>query len=599
MKLRTLPLALAAVTAVLVPLLGWGPAYADLPAAPTVENVSKAVPGHISGDAQTAEPFVFVGLQADHSDAVPIATDAGTAHFDLPTWGYSAVTVHAWACPAAVLDSTCSDAAMVDAGPATDATLAVGDPLWFTDDTVGPEGSASVTITDADGGGDLVATWAPDGGSPVDTVLSRGVATPLNVTDGDGTVTIKRCSHSTPTQCVPLNPATSKALHVQTAPLGVVVAAITDITTAHPASTFVVTADQVGDYSMSYHLESTVVPGATVPGTTPAAPAVGTLTGSGATAATSVLAPASVPDGTYKLVGTITVTGSTYGPYTGVAFSSAAFTIHRQGPALDSITASATTIYPLVDNISAYPSTTKFTITGADAPDVTAAKLYRNSSGAFVRNLKVTHVDATHATVGWSGLLADASPAPAGLSKLKVADRSGNVSTTVGSVTVSGQKLVLKTWTHTYTPAGTLADKYVGRCSTLRQPSRRDWYFSLGYYANTRCTSQTSKDSLVSTLHAVFLPKAYQYLDIRVTPYGGSAAAKPGSKAVVRYLTTARKWTAEKTMSSTMGYHPGYTRSTTGLVFKDHSFGWGLYTGFGYQYDVKSFTVVLHYKALG
>jgi hypothetical protein len=433
----------------------------------------------------------------------------------------------------------------------------------------------------------------------VDTELTRGVATPLNLTDGDGTVTINRCSTETPTECEPLTPATSKALHVDTDPLGASVGTIADITTSHPSSTFVVTGDKPGNYSMTYHLEA-VGSDVTVPGTTPASPETGTLDGSGDTDPAPVLAPASVPDGSYQVVGTITVTGSDYAPYTNVAFTSAAFTIHRAGPLLTSITAAPTTFYPLISGDSTYKSTTKFTIVGDGVPEITTLKLFKNSTGAVVRTLtNVTLVDPTHLTVGWTGKLVDGTVVPGGLYKLKVYDADGNLSSTVGSVTVSSKKLVTKTWTHTYTPRGTLADSYEGKCSTLRSPSRRGWYYSLGYYANTKCASQTAEDSLVSTLHSVFLPKVHKYVDIRVTAYGGSAVAKPGSTAIIRYLNTDGDWENEKTMASTMGYHPGYTRSTTGMVFSDRSIGWGFYTGFGYQYDVKSFTVVLRYKTLG
>jgi hypothetical protein len=602
MKLRTVPTALAAVAAVMIAAGGLTPAYA-VPDPPSVINVSTGTAGHVTGDVQTPETDVFVGLQPDHSDAVHLTPEAGSASFDLQTWGYATVTVYAWACTGAAFDENCSVAATSGPDAPTDVTLPEGDPVWFTDATVGPEGSADVTITDAAGGGSLVATWAPGVGSPVDTPLIRGVETALNLSDGDGTVTINRCSTTTPTQCTGLDPATSKALSVDTTPLGVTVSTIAPITASHSSSTFKVTADQAGDYSMTYHLESTGDPGVTVPGTTPASPVTGTLDGSNATAATSVIAPTSLADGTYQLVGTITVTNATYGPYTDVPFSSTAFTIHRHGPLLDSITASPTTIYPLVKNDTTYKSSTKFTITGVGVPEITGVKLYKNSTGAFIRSLTLTPVDSTHATVTWSGLLADASPAPAGLYLLKAFDADGNPSTTVGSVTVSGKKLVLKTWTHTYTPAGTLADKYVGKCSTLRKPSLRGWSLSLGYYANTKCASQTSKDSLISTLHAVFLPKflpkVAQYVDYHVSVYGGAAKAKPGSKAILRYLDTNGDWSNEKTMSGTLGYHAGTTRTAKGLVFQDHSIGWGVYTGFGYQYDVKSFTVVLHYKVLG
>ncbi|MES3002201.1 MAG: hypothetical protein V4787_16045, partial [Pseudomonadota bacterium] len=71
----------------------------------------------------------------------------------------------------------------------------------------------------------------------------------------------------------------------------------------------------------------------------------------------------------------------------------------------------------------------------------------------------------------------------------------------------------------------------------------RGWTGSLGYYANTKCTTNTSAASLVSTLHAVTLPKiSGGYVSVRVSMYGGSATSRPGSKGVIRYLTAAGKW---------------------------------------------------------
>lgn len=598
MKLRTLPVAVATAAVFVIPVSGLVPAYAVPPDAPTLVNVSTGTAGHVTGEAQTLETDLFVGLQADQSDAVHLTPSSGSAPFDLETWGYADVTVYAWACPAAVLDGNCSVAATSGPSAPTDVTLPDGDPVWFADDTVGPEGSASVTITDAAGGGTLVATWAPGVGSPVKTTLTRGSATQLNLSDGDGTVTINRCSTTTPTQCTGLDPATSKALSVHTDPLVISsVSTIAAITAANPSSTFKVTTDQAGNYSMTYHLEAAGAPGVTVPDTAPADPVTGTLDGSKATAATAVIAPPSVADGSYKLVGKITVTGATYGPYTDVVFSSAAFTIDRSGPAITSITASPTTIYPLIAGNATYKSATTFTVTGA-VSDATTVQVVRNSDKKLIATGTLTPVDATHGTFSWNGMDGAVAASP-GLYLLQAGDSQGNFSSVVGQVNVSGLRLILKTWTRVYSPAGTLADKYVGKCSTLRKPSLRGWPYSLGYYANTRCASQTSTNSLVSTLHVGFLPKAVQYVDIHVTTYGGAAKSKPGSKAIIRYLTTAGKWTSNKTLPGTMGYHRGTTRTTTGVVFKDRSFGWGFYTGFGYRYDVKSFTVVLHYKVLG
>lgn len=599
MKLRSLPVAVAAAAALLISTVGLSPAQA-VPAAPDLATVSTGVAGHITGDAGTAELWVYVGLQANQSDATAFATTAGSAHFDVATWGYADVTVYAWACPAQVLDATCSLPATFHAGSPTDVTLPAGDPQWFSDDTVGPADTASVTITDAAGGGDLVATWAPVPGSPVTTALTRGAATQLNLSDGDGTVTINRCSQATPSECTALDPATSKALHVHTAALGVSVGTIAEVNANHPTSTFVVTADRAGTYSMTYHLEATGAPGTAVPGTTPAGPASGTLNGSGDTDPTTVLAPGTVADGTYKVVGQITVVDPAYGTFSDVGFTSSAFTIHRQGPLLTSSTASPTTIYPLISNNTTYKSATKFTLVGAGVPQITSVKLYKNSNGALTRTLTLTPVDPTHATVAWNGRQSDdTTPALAGLYNLKVADVDGNVSTTVGSVTVSGLKLVLKTLTKTISASGSVQGKFVGNCSTLRRPSLRGWALSLGFYSNTKCATQTFAASAVSTVHATRLPIAYKYVDFRVSSYGGAATAKPHSIAVIRYLTVNGVWVSETNLTPTLGWHRGPTRSATNMIDSDRYLAWGFVTAFSNRYDLAKFTVVVRYYVLG
>lgn len=611
MKFRSLPVA-AAVASLAVPLVGLVPAYADPPAAPDLITVSTTTAGHVIGVAESVTPFVFVGLEADQSDAASLDTSGGSAGFDLLTWGYANLTVHAWACLDNVLDGTCSSVTTFDAGAATDVTLPDGDPAWSADDTVGPTTPATVTIADAQGGGDLVATWTPSVGNPVDTALTRGSdPNPVNLTDGDGTVTIERCSHTTPSQCVPLEPAASMTYHVKKV-LGVSSGSPADLTGDHPHPAFEVDTDldgpSSGAYTLNFHLERTTAPGIQVPGTSPASPVTGALGDDGGTGPLLLLAPSSVPDGTYRVVGTITVINNDYGSYSQVPFTSGTFTIDRTGPSITAISSSQKTIYPLITGLSHYPSSTRFTIVGTGVPGVVAVKLYRRTSAGdtYVRDLtKTPGTDSKHASAVWTGLLPGLVPAPAGQYVVKLGDSDGNAARTVGSVTASGKKLVRKTWTRTYTPGSTFASSYVGKCSTLREPSLRGWYRSFGYYANTRCGSRTSTDSLISTVHSIILPGAVQYLDIRVSAYGGAAKARPGSKAKIRYLhvppsrTKKAYWVNERTMPATMATHDGYTSPTQGLVFSDHSFAWGVFTGFGYQYEVRSFTVVLHYAVVG
>lgn len=596
MKSRSVVVA-AFAAALLAVQVGPGAVTASAADAPGIGTLDTSTAGAVAGDVTSVEPFVFVALQSDFSDAgTPLSLAEGTASFQLATWGYGdPATVYAKACPTETLGEDCSQAATASFTPA-DVTLAEGNPDWFDDDTAGPGESRSVNISDPDGGGTLMAIWRPEGGSELTTTLTRDEATPLNLSDGDGVVEIERCSLTTPAECTSVTPAASTPLHVHTAALGVDVSPIDEINTTNPTSEFVVDTDRAGTYSLAWHLEATGAPGVPVAGTD--GTASGTLTLAGATDPATLVGTTGLPDGDYQVVGTITVTDPDYGSFSDVALSSDAFGIDRSGPALTSITASPTTIYPLI-NTTKRPGSTKFTLNGAGVPAITSAKLYKNSTGAFIRNLNITPVSSTKATVAWSGKLLDGKAAPAGLYKLYVYDAEGNKSAAIGRVTVSDLRLVLKTWTRTVTASGSLVDSFVGRCSSLRRPSSRGWFGSLGFYANVRCDTQTWNASAVSTVHSVDLPSAEQYLDLHVNTYGAAATSRPQSRGMIRYLTTSGNWTAETMLTRYLGNHIGPTRSATGLVFSDRSFGWGFATAYRDRYDVKKFTVVLHYKVLG
>jgi len=607
MKFRSLPAAIAIAAALAVPLTALVPAYADPPADPVFSSLDSSVAGHLTGTITSAGvPEIYVrfantaGVQYRH---VTLAGDSDS--FDLPTWGYAgSTTIYAYAClTTAQTAGECSTPTPMGSFTPTDVTPTV---TWSSDTTIGPADQVTVTGVTDTGGGLLFAQFdndVPIPDPPRFALVDNAVA---NLEDGFGQIVGFRCDDLNPDQCASFD-AQSPAYDVRQQ-LHLTYDTVTKITAGHPDTSVQLHVIRPGTYDLTWHL---AFPAGTDPGVSDSVTG-GTITGTD-------LAPITIPgaalttSGSYLLEGTLTVHGSDAGfdgdyvlDLDGSPAVSPTVTVDRTGPSLTSVTASPTTIYPRILHNSTYRSWTTFAIFGTGLPNVVAAKLYKRTGtgDTFQRTLTIKPgVNSLHGTAVWTGLLSGGVPAPAGLYVVKFEDSDGNASSRVGSVTVSSKKLVTKTWTRTFSPAGTLADSYVGKCSTLREPSLRGWYHSFGYYANTRCASQTSKDSLISTLHVTFLPKAVQYVDIHVNAYGGAARAKPGSKARIRYLTTstdpAKQWASTRTISSTLGTHAGYTRSTSGLVFKDRSFGWGIYTGFGYQYDIKSFTVVLHYKVLG
>jgi hypothetical protein len=260
-------------------------------------------------------------------------------------------------------------------------------------------------------------------------------------------------------------------------------------------------------------------------------------------------------------------------------------------PDISAISASPTTIYPLINNAKR-PGITTITVTGI-ASTVAALEI-RNAADVKVRDLNL----AGQNTVTWNGRDNSSAVVPGGSYKIVAIGSGSDVSAVEGAVTVSGQKLVHKTYTKTVTAAYSLAYKFVGKCSTLRKPSKRKWKGSLGFYANAKCKKQTWNASAVSTQHVLRLPAAEQYTDMRVNTYGG--AHKRGSRGLIRYFPlTGNKSVSDTFISSKVGNHTGPLRKTTNMVSANHWISWGFVTAYKSQYDVKSFTVVVHYDVLG
>jgi hypothetical protein len=263
---------------------------------------------------------------------------------------------------------------------------------------------------------------------------------------------------------------------------------------------------------------------------------------------------------------------------------------HATVPEITGVTVSPATIYPLIGNTKR-PASSIITVQG-DATSVDHIDI-RNASSDTVRTLTLA---GDHVT--WNGRNDSATVVPAGTYDVIVLGAGDEASTFQAQITVSSKKLVHKTYTKTVTAAWSLADKFVGKCSTLRKPSKRKWAGSLGFYANTKCKKQTWNASAVSTAHVVQLPVAEQYVDMRVNTYGG--AQKKGSRGLIRYFpVNGNNSVSDTFISPKVTTHTGPLRKTTGMVSSGRFIAWGFATAYKSQYDVKSFTVVVHYDVLG
>ncbi|HWU20829.1 MAG TPA: FlgD immunoglobulin-like domain containing protein [Nocardioides sp.] len=259
-------------------------------------------------------------------------------------------------------------------------------------------------------------------------------------------------------------------------------------------------------------------------------------------------------------------------------------------PDVTAITASPATIYPRIGTAKR-PAYTTITVEST-TNDVTSLEV-RDAADATVQTFDLTASDTTV----WNGRDSGGSLVPAGSYTL-IAFNGTAAATVTGTVTVSLQRLVLKTYT-VHTLPTRAAWKYVGKCSTLRKPSRRGWTGSYGYYANTKCRTQTWLASAVITVHDVRVPAAERYVDARIDTYGGAAKRKPGSRAGIEYWNnTGKKWVSFRLIGSKVAWHNGATAGATPLIDSQRFISWRFYTAYQGQYDVAKFRVVVHYDVL-
>lgn len=259
-------------------------------------------------------------------------------------------------------------------------------------------------------------------------------------------------------------------------------------------------------------------------------------------------------------------------------------------PDVTAITASPSTIYPRIGTAKR-PALTTITVQST-TNDVTSLEV-RDAADATVQTFDMSASNTTQ----WNGRDTGGNLVPAGSYTL-IAFNGTTAATVTGSVTVSLQTLVRKTYTVRTVPTKAYW-KYVGKCSTLRRPSRRGWTGSYGYYANTRCRTQTWLASAVITVHDVRLPAAEDYVDARIDTYGGAAKKQPGSRAGIQYWNfPGKKWVALRFSGAKVGWHDGATANATPLVGSQRLIGWRYFTAYKAQYDVAKFRVVVHYDVL-
>jgi hypothetical protein len=573
---------------------GASPAAA-VPAAPTVSNLDASTPGHVTGTVASDQPFVLVRLAKYVSwmavpwTVVPVSGDRGT--FDLETWGYGpGQTVQAVACSQSTYTATACSAAQTD-GVQFTPTDVIPTITWPADTTVGPGQTATISVSDPNGGGSLQAESTRYAYMPAVTPLLRNGTTQLNLLEGGDTLRLRRCSTVNPGVCTNFIPDQSISLSVRTvahATLG----GWAIITGTEPVVHPTVQTDSVGTYSLEWHLERDGVP---VPGHG------ATVTGTLGTYGQSEPLPVSgsgLPDGEYVLVTAITVNNPSYGTFPAAA-SSLPITVDMDPPPVSAITVSDPVIYPMAGNTPGHPPSATIVARGQFGPwdHFRVSNVKPSDPKIFYRVDATFNADRTEMRATLGGTAEGAVEPPWGNYAVSVVDGAGNAAPATVGVTVSGLRLVHRTDRMRF-PATTKVAQYVGRCSTLRRLAPPQRSGALGYYANTRCARTGSRASSVSTEHRLKLPAAYRYTDLRVDVEGGAARSRPSSQALFRFRSSSRAWLPFVTLPSAYGLHTGATQDLTGLVRPDGVVNWGVSVRARNRYVVRRFIVTLHYDVL-
>lgn len=582
-------------------LLPAAPAAAVAPPDPAIGTLS-VQEGSVSADVTTPAPAVRLRIWLTSNPeanqvfsstphrTIPLASEVTPVTME--TWGWTG-EVYIWA-------QTCTTTASVPSvGDCSARVRSTGaftpidstPTITFSDDaTVGTGNLPTITVTDNTG--PLEAEWRTGSGSVQRLVLNREGTTTLDLQQGVGEVTVRRCG---PQRCRSFDPAFTQTYDVQRF-LSADAHKIPDVTLANPESTARIQLDRSGTAYVKWSLldvnsRITLVTGTTEPVTVGEDGLIDVL-----------LVGSEIPQHWYEFSAWVYLENE-YGSFTAKADhpdpDRRTFTVDLVAPTVTSISSTAGVIHPLTVAPSGYATPgyvarTKVTANGADT---SVAFLHIVSpAGAVVRRIRSGVGDDAI----WDGKNAQGAVVPPGQYRVYASDYVGNKNLDVSTViTVTGLRRTNKSWTRTVTPVKSLYDRYVGKCSKLRRPALRGWAGSFGYYANTRCKDVSPRASTVTTMHRVSLPAATGYYRLQVAAYGGAARRSPRSQSSLYYLTTKDRLTKRATLESALGAQPGRSvKDPWNYLWQGRRFYWVVAASDRQLYEVKNFTVTVAYYVI-
>ncbi|KAA1419120.1 hypothetical protein F0U44_11730 [Nocardioides humilatus] len=197
----------------------------------------------------------------------------------------------------------------------------------------------------------------------------------------------------------------------------------------------------------------------------------------------------------------------------------------------------------------------------------------------------------------WNGRDGDGELLPEGTYTVTMdtVDQADNEKVVTGQIDLSYERLVQTTWKRTVSARGTMLDKYVGRCASLKTPARAGWRGSLGFRAEARC-SRSQRG--VATSHGIYIPVGpFQMpLWVRIDAYGGGGR---GSQLSIYQYNRRSEWIARAKLDGKVRQHRGNqvsaVRAVLGDVWDDPHVIWSVGLDDGAAYDVRDFTVNVRY----
>lgn len=557
-----------------------------------LSNIATPAAGQVTGTVTSTASFVRISLTSPDGevdgDVLAVPADTHTVDFSMSSWGLAG--------EATASVGVCERDDVVSCGGPEDSvsftSLDVAPSVTWPDiSKLGTaNGPFTVTVSDPDGGGELYALWDPPSSFPVWTQLDRNGTTDLDLSEGDGDITVQRCS----TTSCHVYPDITHHLVVHRHFGGMVQVApqiVGPDATTGPDVTARIYVGSATDLTVGLVVRR-VSNNAVVPGFG------GTVTGLVPDANGYIAVPVDLTglvSGGYDLGGTISYDDPDFGHLEG-PLNGGSFGVDSSKPVIASVKVSAPAVYPVQDG---YVDQVEIHTTASDNNPVKSRYEIRDRRGKVVRVLR-TGFSWSEDQALWNGRTKSGGLVGAGRYTIHtvVTDQYGNSSTDdSASVTVSHKRLRERTFTKNVTAKASLVDQLVGRCSALKIPSARGWKGSMGLYTASKCKG-TVKSTLVSTVHALAVPAALRYGSLRVSAYGGAAKANPRSLAYIAYSDTKKGWLHDTRLGSGLGSHNGARVGGHRYVYSDRRIFWGVYTAMGAKYDVKGFTVSLTYTVL-